>query len=1443
MHCDAIPGVPSVQDGHHSPTKFRVSNHVSRHQRGSLVDRGANGGLIGQDAIVFHQHLREVDVSGIDNHEITGLKMVNASARIITHKGPAIGIFNQYAYHGIGRTIHSSGQLEHYKNKVDDRSRKVNGKQCIRTVEGLLIPLDIINGLPYLKMQPNTKKEWEELPHVIFTSGEEWDPTIIDNTISDQEDWYVNIIEKGDELPDKHPFDQFGNYKGRQPPKDIQIMPEIGEQSEEEEEEEINFHEIYRHASDLNQRFLCYELEANDKVQLEVKEPTEIKASKVNYEDYRPYFLNVPLEKVRRTFQVTTQYATNVMSGQRITQTIKSPFPANNVWRRNEPVASDTVFAAVPAVCTNGHTMAQIFVGRKSLVIDVHSMGTEAEFVNTLEDQIRKRGAMDKLVTDSAKVEMSNRVLDILRSMCIGHHKSEPNYQHQDFAEHRWRHCKGNVNHWMNFRNVPENAWFLCTEWVADVMNHTAEKSLGWRPPLQVLTGQTVDISCMLIFLFWDVVYVTRHKDSQYNGEVGSTKSSEIRGRFVGFAWDVGHALTFKILTDDTKKIICRSRVRLAKDGENNLKLEAEAGNIPQRVYIQSKRDGDPDSPLPTIDMEKDPFEVYYEDDKKEDGEKKEPSPMDDPPLSQTPVVETVDEDEDLADHLKQQRGPHDPNPNLEPRRFDTENLATDLPTEPGLPPERLIDRTFLMPANEDGTRVRAKIIEAINLHKDGMKDHPELVKFKCLVNDEYEDVVAYNDIVDYIEQDQTWDGVWKFRKILSHKKVDPKDPDYKGSSYNLLLEWETGQVTSEPLWTGNKHNPGIYAQDRVTVAIYARENGLLNTKGWKLPGIKKLAKTQQRMVRHANQAKLHSFRTKPVYMYGFLVPRNHQQAVEIDRENSNTKWQDSEKLELSQLQEYETFVNKGRGYNPGPDWKRIRCHIVYAVKHDGRHKSRVVAGGHLTDTPIDSVYSSVVSLRGIRMLCFLAELNDMEVWCTDIGNAYLETYTQEKVYIVAGQEFGELAGCTLLISKALYGLKSSGLRWHERFSDVLRSMGFFPSKAERDIWMRDKGDHYEYIGVYVDDLLIASKNPQAIVDTLMNDHKFKLKGTGPISFHLGCDFFRDEEDTLCLAPRKYIDKMLDNYVRIFGSLPRKAHSPLVQNDHPELDTSDLLEYEDIKIYQSLIGALQWVIQIGRWDITTSVMTMSRFRAAPRIGHLERVKRIHGFLRKFKHGVLRICTDVPDYSDVPEKVYDWSGSCYPGAKEEIPDDIPTPRGKSVVSTHWVDANLYHDMVSGRSVTGILHMWNKFIIDWYSKLQSTVETATFGSEYVAARTCTEQILDLRLTARYLGVPVEGPAMMFGDNESVVNTASVPHSRLVKRHNALSYHKTRESIAAKTTRFTHCRGKTNPSDILSKHWDMPSVWDSLKPLMFYKDGSREDKDDRDDSPDSSRGVKDV
>jgi len=134
-------------------------------------------------------------------------------------------------------------------------------------------------------------------------------------------------------------------------------------------------------------------------------------------------------------------------------------------------------------------------------------------------------------------------------------------------------------------------------------------------------------------------------------------------------------------------------------------------------------------------------------------------------------------------------------------------------------------------------------------------------------------------------------------------------------------------------------------------------------------------------------------------------------------------------------------------------------------------------------------------------------------------------------------------------------------------------------------------------------------------------------------------------------------------------------------------------------------------------------------------GHLDRIKRIHGYLSKMRHATFKIRTDAPDYSDISVKLCDWECTCYADAKEEIPLDAPEPKGKPVTMTSYFDANLYHNLISGKSVTGCLHLLNKTPIDWYSKLQSTVETATFGSEYVAARTCAEQIIDLRLSLRY------------------------------------------------------------------------------------------------------------
>ena len=199
--------------------------------------------------------------------------------------------------------------------------------------------------------------------------------------------------------------------------------------------------------------------------------------------------------------------------------------------------------------------------------------------------------------------------------------------------------------------------------------------------------------------------------------------------------------------------------------------------------------------------------------------------------------------------------------------------------------------------------------------------------------------------------------------------------------------------------------------------------------------------------------------------------------------------------------------------------------------------------------------------------------------------------------------------------------------------------------------------------------------------------------------------------------------------------------------------------------------------------------------------------------------------EEPDYSDLPTKDYNWSRSVYREVKERRAPDAPIPKGKHVTTTTHKDANLHHDLATGRAVTGALHFLNQTPIDWFTKKQETVETATHGSEFAAARTAVQQIAGLRQMLQCLGVPIRESSCLFGDNESVVKSGSIPHSQLSKRHHAL----TREAVASKMVSFHHINGDTNPADILSKHWGHSQVYPMLRPILFYKGDTSQLLDD--------------
>ena len=1311
---------------------FQHANHTNN----QLVDRGANGGLAGSDMRVIYKTHRKINISGIDNHEVNGLDVVTAATLLNNSLGKVIGIFNEYAHLGKGSSIHSSGQLEWFKTHVDEKSIKVGGTQLITTLDGYSVPLLINDGLAYAtSLGRPTDQDMDTYPHVFFTSPDEWDPSVLDHDLPPLDGLDPSqVLDQpfGDPM-----FDAYGDFNER-------IIANLNILLDTPPEDYGSY------IANLHQG--------------SSQEP--------DWNALRPFFAWTSPSSIQDTFNVTTRHGTAPHTQDYIKKHFKSRNPVFNIPRRSEAVATDTIFSDTPAV-DDGSTMAQFFCGQDTLVCDAYGIKSTKQFINTLSDNIRKRGAMDTLISDGGKYEISKRVTDLLRSLFIQDYQSEPYHQHQNKAENRFGLAKRYTNTVMNTSGCTACCWLLCLQYICVVLNHLASPTLQGICPVQALEGTTPDISFLLHFSFYEPVYY--RIDSSEPDLNFPSSSNEKKGYWVGFADNQGDSLTWRILTEDTQKIIIRSGVRSALRTTTNQHLASSSGEGTTLPFpIPYPRQSSNSLPL--------------------DKQSSNSLPLD-PLDASTPNFEQF---------VKSQSGEDEDHP------IPMANI--DIPN--------LLGRSFLLPPEDNGERHMAKIID-IDDHEQPLED----IKFKLKINkDQTEEIMSYNQLMDYIQKgtdaEEDPDSLFKFRDIIAHQgPLESTDPNHKLSKYNVMVEWESGEVTYEPLTLISKDDP-------ITCAVYVKKHDLLDTTGWK--HLKRYAKTSKRLIRAVKQSRIRQVRASARYQHGFQVPKDYNDAMRLDKENGNTHWQDAMDLELTQIHEYKVFKDTGKAkFHNGkvvtPDgFQKIRVHFVYAVKHDGRFKARLVADGHLTKEPVESIYSGVVSLRSLRMVVFLSQLNNLEIWGADVGNAYLEAYTDEKLCIMAGPEFKELQGHLLIMVKALYGTRSGGARWHDRLFDILQELKFKPSKADPDVWMRPEpgGTCYEYIAVYVDDLAIAAKDPQAFCNEIKKKYNLKLKGVGPLEYHLGCTYKKDPDGTLAADPRRYVNKILESYERMFKEKPRKSRPPLEGGDHPELDTSELCDEHQTKQFQTLIGQLQWLISLGRFDIAVHVMSLSRFRAQPRKGHLDRAKRIVGYLLFLPDGAIRFRIGEPDFSSLKDQEYDWTRTVYSGACEQIPHDIPKPLGKHVQTTHYVDANLHHDLATGKAVTAALHFLNQTPIDAYTKRQSTVETATYGSEFVAARTAVDQIIDIRTTLRYLGVPIRDKSYMFGDNKSVVTSSTIPNSTISKRHHLASYHRVREAIAAKFISFHWKDGKSNPADILSKHWEFATVWPMLKPILFWR-----------------------
>ena len=210
---------------------------------------------------------------------------------------------------------------------------------------------------------------------------------------------------------------------------------------------------------------------------------------------------------------------------------------------------------------------------------------------------------------------------------------------------------------------------------------------------------------------------------------------------------------------------------------------------------------------------------------------------------------------------------------------------------------------------------------------------------------------------------------------------------------------------------------------------------------------------------------------------------------------------------------------------------------------------------------------------------------------------------------------------------------------------------------------------------------------------------------------------------------------------------------------------------------------------------------MSAFNAAPRQDHLDQVYHIFSYLKHAGPRCILFDDSVPEFDIDFNDGESWK-EFYEVEEEPTPSDMPAPRGKSVVMTRWVDASHASNKVTMRSHSGIFIKLNRAPIAWYSKRQNTVESSTFGSEFVALRIATEMCQALRYKLRMFGVPIDGPTSVMCDNKSVQTNASIPTSQLGKKHNAICYHKVRECVAAGVIRVGWVQSQDNLADLFTK-----------------------------------------
>ena len=805
--------------------------------------------------------------------------------------------------------------------------------------------------------------------------------------------------------------------------------------------------------------------------------------------------------------------------------------------RLRADVYTDTLFSDTKSLAQN--TCGQIFATDFGWV-QFYPMIRKKDTHATLERAFNDFGIFNSVIPDNAPEQTSGQFRKTAHKFGCRIRPIEAWTPNQNLAEANIRELKRMYRREMKRTNCPAVLWDHCLELMAKRRSHTVLTSspLMEGPPMKILTGDTPDILHLVEHRWYDPVW---YSNPGFEGRK--------LGRWLGPSDSVGQAMSSKILSAKGK-IVHRTSVwplSVEKSHDETFTAQKEQFNDSLREALGNRADGLPpgDEDEPDEYNTATPHYEAYEDDKQGDVRKPD---MDEHKVDSYDKLISAKVMLPLGDSLRSGQ--------VKRRKRDSEgNLVGRASSNP------FLDTSMYEVEFQDG--------------------HVESYAANLIAKNIYEQLDDEGNKYRLIDQ------------IIDHKKDASAIPLSNGTimlngrehkkrttrGWSFCVQWRDGTTSWEYLKDLKESNP-------LEVAEYAVAN-LLDKEPAFAWWVNFALKRRDRLIKAAKTTRY----MRKWQKYGIEIPKTVERALEIDKETGTDFWAKALRLEMSKIFPAVKILNEGAQHPVGH--QMIPCHIVFDVKMDFIRKARFVAGGHKTQEPETPTYASVVSRESVRIGFLLAALNDIEVIAADIAGAYLNAPCHEKICFKCGLEFGkEYEGRFAIITKALYGLKTSAFAWREHLSTTLQeSLGFSPCRADPDVYLRavtklDGTRYYEMVFIYIDNVLVLLNQGKEILNVLDQHYLLKPDSIGPPKLYLGnqVETFDIEGDTSkrcwALSSRRYAKEAIRNVQNWMESrrmqFKTRTAGVLPANYRPELDTSAYCDHDWMNFFQQQMGVLRW---------------------------------------------------------------------------------------------------------------------------------------------------------------------------------------------------------------------------------------------------------------------------